>query len=110
MRQAISPRLAIRTFLNLRGLKAIRNLPQKSTSRTKRVLVLLVPYCDLTFNAEQRLAVLYRLPVFNINLDHFAAGFGLNLVHELHGLDNANHRLRLDARADLYERLGRRRR
>src|ERR1051326_9096014 len=105
MRQAISPRLAIRIFLNLRGLKAIRNLPQKSTSSTKRMLVLLVRFYYLTFDTEQRLAVLYRLPVFNINLDDFSARLGLNLVHEFHGFDDADDRLRLDTRPNLHKRL-----
>src|ERR1043166_2897941 len=108
MRQAISPRLAIRIFLNLRGLKAI-NLPQKSTSSTKRMLVLLVPFYHLTFDTEQRLAVLYRLPVFNINLDDFSARLGLNLVHEFHGFDDADDRLRLDTRPNLHKRLRTRR-
>src|SRR5689334_7002666 len=93
-------------LFELARIESHKKSPQKSTSSTKRMLVLLVPFCDLTFNAEQRLAVLYRLPVLDINLDYFTPGLGLNLVHELHGFNDTDHRLRLDTRADLHERLG----
>src|SRR4030095_9699201 len=65
---------------------------------------------NLLFDSEQRLPIFNRLSVFNINLRHFAAGLSLNLIHQLHGLDDADHRIRVDAAADLHKRFGVRRR
>src|SRR6185369_17442899 len=104
MRHAISPRFAIRIFLNLRGLKAIRNLPQKSTKAPERFVPLL-PFCGLTLDTEKRLPVLDGLTIFDVNLNYFPSGFRLNLIHELHGFDDAYHRLRLNTAANLHKRL-----
>src|SRR5215213_1845993 len=82
MRQAISPRLAIRIFLNLRVLKAIDYLPTKK-HKEHDGWALFVPCCGLTSDSEKRLAVLHRLPVFHVNLHYFAGSLRLNLVHEL---------------------------
>src|SRR5690242_15307780 len=110
MRQAISPRLAIRIFLNLRGLKAIRNFCHKEAQEAqKNGFVLPVLLCGLTLNTEQRLPVLYRLSVLDVDLDHFSRRFRLNLVHEFHGFDDAHDRCRLDVAADLHKRIGARR-
>ena len=54
----------------------------------------------LSLDSEKRLAVLHRLPVFHVNLDHFAGGFRLNLVHQLHSFDNAHHRVVFDFTAN----------
>src|SRR5438093_9302312 len=59
-RSAISPRLATSTFLNMLG----RDL-------------------------EQRLAVLDRRAVLDEDSDHRAGDVGLDLVHQLHRLDDA---------------------
>src|SRR5688572_30678796 len=61
-RSAISPRLAIRTFLNMAGLGR-----------------------DL----EERLTVLDRCTVLDEDSDHGAGNVGLDLVHQLHRLDDA---------------------
>src|SRR6187551_3931490 len=63
-RSAISPRLAMRTFLNTRGLLA---------------------------QAEQVLAVLHVLAVLNEDLLDAAFGLRLDLVHQLHRFDDADH-------------------
>src|SRR2546430_720922 len=57
-------------------------------------------------DAEEDLAELDRLLVLRDDfLDH-AAGFGSDFVEELHRLDQADHRRRCDAIADLDERWG----
>src|SRR5262249_53881124 len=91
MRQAISPRLAIRIFLNFRGSKAIENLCHKKAQKTQNVFVPFVPRCGLTADAEERLAVLDRLPVLDVNLYYFTRRLSLNLVHEFHRFDDAYH-------------------
>ena len=68
-RRAISPRLATRIFWNMAvGCR------------------LLLPAGP---DAEQRLAVLHRLPVFDDRREHFAAGVRLDFVHQLHGFHDA---------------------
>src|SRR3989454_1167636 len=76
MRSAISPRLAIRIFSNMLG------------------------------ENEQRLPVLHRLAVFHEHRLHHAGGVGLDLVHQLHRLDDANRLAFLDGLADLDKRFG----
>src|SRR6185369_11622833 len=89
MRHAISPRFAIRIFLNLRGLNAITVQPQKGTKNTSD---LLCAFCALLWlNSKKRLAVFNRLAVLHIYLDDFTTRLSLNLVHELHSLDDAHH-------------------
>src|SRR5688572_16369351 len=58
-RSAISPRLAIRIFLNM------------------------------WFDGEEPLAVVDGLAVLHIDLDDLAVAFGVDLVHQLHGFDDA---------------------
>src|SRR5258708_23395497 len=76
MRSAISPRLAIRIFSN-----------------------------TLAEN-EERLPVLHRLAVFHKPRLHHAGGVGLDLVHELNRLDDANRLAFLDGLADLDKGFG----
>src|SRR3954471_22045563 len=64
-RSAISPRLAMRTFLNTVGLRL--------------------------FDAEQWLAVLDVLAVLDQDVEQLAVDVRLDLVHQLHGLDDADH-------------------
>src|SRR6059058_3257763 len=75
-RRAISPRLAMRMRLNTRSA-----------------------YFDL----EERLAVLDCLPVLDEDLHDRALDLGLDLVHQLHRFDDADHLALLDARADVNE-------
>src|SRR5687767_4101707 len=78
-RSAISPRLAIRIFLNMR-------------------------LCRL--DGEQPLAVLHRLSVLDVDAHDFSFVLRSDLVHELHGLDDTEHLVLLDPVADLDERRG----
>src|SRR5437773_4991905 len=85
MRRAISPRLAIRIFLNMEweGARSCRRaLP------------------DL----EQRLPVLHRLAVRHERLEDLAVAIRLDLVHQLHRLDDAHDLPLLHLVADLHER------
>src|SRR5690606_1970472 len=66
IRSAISPRLAIRIFSNM------------------------------SFDHEQRLAELHRRPVLDQDLADRAGGVGLDLVHQLHRLDDAQRVAFLD--------------
>src|SRR3990167_3988432 len=75
MRRAISPRLAIRIFLNIE----------------RRSLL----------DDEQRLAELDRLTVLAEDLDDLAGLVRLDLVHDLHGLDDADRLAFPDFAADL---------
>src|ERR1700722_1958015 len=68
-RSAISPRLATRIFWNI-GLG--RRLPLAARA-----------------DAEERLAVFDRLPVFDKDAYQFAAFVRLDFIHKLHGLDDA---------------------
>src|SRR6267142_4872889 len=76
MRSAISPRLAIRIFSNTLA------------------------------EDEERLPVLHRLSVFHQHCFHHAGGVGLDLIHQLHRLDDANRLAFLDSLADLDKGLG----
>src|SRR5512145_3172672 len=81
MRSAISPRLAMRIFSNTGWAGALRD-------------------------DEQRLPVLHRLAVLHQDrLDH-ARGVGLDLVHQLHRLDDAHRLAGLHVLADLDVGLG----
>src|SRR5688572_21114917 len=74
MRIAISPRLAIRIFLNI-GLYG-----------------------------KQPFYILHGLAVLDINLDDVSVVLGVDLVHQLHRLDDAQHLPLLDGRAHIDER------
>src|ERR1044072_1621772 len=98
MRHAISPRFAIRIFLNLRGLNAIETPATKKHKRHKMSsCAFCVLLCALLWlNSKKRLAVLYRLAILDINLYYFTTRLGLNLVHELYCLPDAHHPTRVD--------------
>src|SRR5512145_2611595 len=74
-RSAISPRLAIRIFLNM------------------------------WFDGEEPLAVVDGLAVFHVDLDDLALAFGVDLVHQLHRFDDAEHLPLLDGLSDVREGL-----
>src|SRR6202049_1408786 len=73
IRRAISPRLAMRTFL--KGADAKQSLP-----------------------------ILYRLAIGNQLTGYHTGYFRLDLIHELHRLDNAEHRSGLHRLSDTHER------
>ena len=81
-RRAISPRLAIRIFLN--------------------IAIGVNEGCGL--DREQPLAVLDRLAVLDVHAHDLAFVLRRDLVHELHRFDDAEHLILLDAIADVDER------
>src|SRR5262249_42256860 len=97
-------------LLKLARIKSHKTPATKKHKTHKLFLVPFVPSCGLTSNSKKRLAVFYRLAILDINLYYFTTRLGLNLVHELHRLDDAHDRLRFDVAADLHKRVRRRRR
>src|SRR5262245_32872994 len=73
-RRAISPRLAMRILLNTAHL-----------------------------DGKQPVAELNRLPVFDIGRRDLAVGVRLDLVHQLHRFDDAEHLALADTVADFHE-------
>jgi len=65
---------------------------------------------DLLFDSKQRLTVFDRLSVLYVNLRDLAGCLSLNLVHQLHSFNDANHCVRLNLTTDFYERISVRRR
>src|SRR5574343_803655 len=78
IRRAISPRFATRIFLNMSAL----------------------------FDDEQRLSVFHGLAVFAQDTGHGARLVGLDLVEDLHGLDDADGLAFFDLAAHFHEGLG----
>ena len=60
----------------------------------------------LLLDQGHRLAELDRLAVLDEDVPHDAAHLGLDLVHDLHGLDDAEHLFRADLVADVDEGVG----
>src|SRR5690606_9815786 len=77
-RSAISPRLAIRIFENMRRPRS--------------------------FDHDEGLAILNRLAVLNEDRRHLACAGGRDLVHGLHGFDDHDRLAGGDRVADLHER------
>src|SRR5947209_1103025 len=110
-RRAISPRLATRMRWNM----TIGNRQQAiGNSRTRARLpplcycLLPVAYClslSRGIDREQHLPVLDRLLVLDEDADDGATALGGDFVEDLHRLDDADDRVRLDLTADLDERL-----
>src|SRR5262245_48807671 len=72
MRSAISPRLAIRIFLNIWLSRA----PGAGLRRP---------------DGEQPFAVVNGSTVLHVHLHDFTVAFGVDLVHQLHRFDDAEH-------------------
>src|SRR5258706_16185416 len=92
-RSAISPRLAIRIFLNISMCGGGTSVPARANVRSL--------FCSYR---EQILAVLDGLAVSHETLHHFAGDVGLDFVHQLHGFDYAQHLSDLDRVAGFQER------
>src|SRR6476620_5754821 len=92
-RSAISPRLAIRIFLNMGCPGSFWRSGRRGS------------WATTSLDDEQGLAVLDRLAVLDQDLGDRAGHVGLDLVHDLHGLDDADRVAFLDGAADVDERL-----
>src|SRR4029077_14069012 len=60
----------------------------------------------LLLNAVERLTILNGLSILNVNLGNFSGSFGLDFIHQLHCLDNTDHRIGLDTAPDFHKSLG----
>src|SRR5580704_13207734 len=92
-RSAISPRLAMSSFRNM--------FPITTRERSYR-------YCDVCGTegsvhpqSEKRLTVFHRLAVGDQTLHHFTGCVRFDLVHQLHGFDDAQHLAVFNLIADL---------
>src|SRR5271168_260851 len=103
-RSAISPRLAMSTLLNISPLAPARGIhaPRHCGAAAQEPRVpALVPLGDP--DVVQRLAVLDDLAVRGEDFHDLALPLGLDLVHDLHGLDDAEDGVFLDLVAHLDE-------
>src|SRR2546425_10216447 len=95
MRQAISPRFAIRILRNLRALELmidpkVQSLASNACRPKPDAGHWTLEFRLLFLYSEEWLAVLNRLPILNVDLYDLATGLGLNLIHQLHRLDDAD--------------------
>src|SRR5689334_20125592 len=88
-RTAISPRFAISIFRNIAGRR-------RAVRGKRRALGL--------FDAEKLLPELDRTAGFDQAFEHHAGELRFDLVHELHGFDDAERLARLDGAAHVDER------
>src|SRR5215204_1750255 len=109
IRHAISPLLAINIFLNLRGLDDMTHLFVKANVQqlksNKRYLSNNRCWTErlLTLDSKKWLTVLDGLAVLNVNLDDFASKLRLDLIHQLHRLDNADDTFRFNPASNFYK-------
>src|SRR5688500_19049947 len=115
MRSAISPRLEMRIFLNMRcpGAFTPTNRGDAETRRpsqcirapaTPRFRGVMGASISSRLDGEQPLAVLHGLAVLHVDLHHLSIAFGVDLVHELHRFDDAEDLPFLDLLAGVHER------
>src|SRR3990167_828526 len=79
-RTAISPRLATSAFLNTEMTRWEGGRPRPPAPDLQRL------------QGEEGLAVLHRVTVLHQDRGDASPDLGLDLVHQLHGLDDADHR------------------
>src|SRR5690242_20863682 len=103
IRTAISPRFATRIFSNMCQRCCVRidqRQPETVNARERK---------SSGPNFEQRLAKLDWFRIFDQYLCYHAFGFGLDLVHDFHRLNDANDGLWINLSADFNIRSGFRR-
>src|SRR6476619_3080343 len=85
-RKATSPRFAIRIFLNITA-----RLMPRPLSWLGATLSLSKGRSSHRPDGEEPLAILHRLAVFDVDVHDFAVVLGIDLVHQLHRFDDAEH-------------------
>src|SRR5579872_1937724 len=104
MRNAISPRLAMRILSNMRFHRRMANSEWRMA--TEHFYSLFATRYSPLFNNDQRFAEFHRLAILDENLDDGSRARRRNLVHGLHRLDDHKRLTDRDLRADLDEGLG----
>src|ERR1700693_6364631 len=97
MRRAISPRLAIRIFLNIRRRETLNvkrktepeDLVSQAVPSSSLYVLRFTTLLRRESYSEELLSVFDRLPAAGIDLDDLPLHVRFDLVHELHGLDDA---------------------
>src|SRR5688572_17411815 len=114
MRSAISPRFAIRIFLNIRYTRYEPRRHGDEVKQIQNLRVLVSPWPvavnEVTnsswLDGKEALAVLHGVAVFHVRLDNLPVTFGIDLVHQLHRLDDTENLAFLDGLTYLDIRLG----
>src|SRR5271166_1786524 len=90
-RRAISPRFATRIFLNMKEWDWTRSAQtHRLAKQSFRKSIFSTPLSTLA-DAEQRHPILDRSSVGDERFGEHARDFRLDLVHQLHGFDDAQH-------------------
>src|SRR5271165_7293681 len=90
-RRAISPRFATRIFLNMKSGIGPGQLKRTALAKQSfRKSIFSTPLATLA-DAEQRHPILDRSSVGDERFGEHARDFRLDLVHQLHGLNDAEH-------------------
>src|SRR5712691_6179723 len=92
-RNAISPRLAIRTFSNMNGGARPPAAPHRYPGDSRA-----------STHTEKDLTELHRLAVFGHHFGDDTARFCFDFVHHFHRLDNTNYRLFSDGFSNVDKR------
>src|SRR4051794_31999629 len=96
-RRAISPRLAIKTLRSIGTLRSGVSVVSVTSGVSQRSYALKLapptPLAPLSLraNGKQGLTVLHGLAVGDHGFDNLATGISFDLVHQLHGLDDADN-------------------
>src|ERR1700704_1741952 len=99
IRRATSPRFAINIFLNIYFYSGGPYPPDTLRGGPEGPAPLSRP------DREQAFRVLHRLPVLHVDVHDLAVVLGVNLVHQLHRLDDAEHLPFFHGGPDLDERV-----
>src|SRR5215211_7931277 len=90
-RQAISPRLAMRIFLNIARCRWLVASGWRLRSKATSYQPPATNRQPLFLDSKQGLAKFNRLAVLDKDFSNDAVGVGLNLVHQLHRFNDADH-------------------
>ncbi len=102
-RHRLDAQLPARSQDAQRNLAPIRDQNLSKHWPRRWILALLLA---VGMNAEERFAILDRLPVFHQDANDFAGHFRFDLVHQLHRFDDAQHLALLHTVSRFHERWG----
>src|SRR5271157_603791 len=102
-RRAISPRFATRIFLNMKEWDWTRSAQTHRPCKTEFSEINLSTPLSTLADAKQRHSILDRSSVGDERFGQHTRDFRLDLVHQLHGFDDAQHLSLLNGITDLDE-------